>query len=85
MRPICVKEGQSEAALEHAREALEIGRRLAKTSRDRYEPDYAMSLNNHANCLGDMGQSEAALEDTRQALEIHRRLARRAPTVTSPN
>ena len=65
--------------------SLEIYRRLAQTRPDRYEPDYAMSLNNYANRLSEVGQSEAALEHARQALEIYRRLAQTRPDRYEPD
>ena len=71
--------GQSEAALDQARQALEIHRRLAQTRPDRYEPDYAASLNTYANRLSEVGQSEAALEQAHQSWAIYRLLAAKRP------
>jgi len=71
--------GQSEAALEHDRQALEIRRRLAQTRPDRYKPDYASSLNNYAIRLSEVGQSEAALEQAQQSWAIYRLLAAKRP------
>ncbi|MCI5126708.1 MAG: tetratricopeptide repeat protein, partial [Candidatus Electrothrix sp. AR5] len=58
-------------------QALEINQRLAQKNPDRYEPDYAMSLNNIASYLSDAGLYEEALTRAGQALEINQRLARK--------
>jgi hypothetical protein len=59
--------GYCDPALEHARQALEILRRLAQTRPDRYEPDYAGSLGNYAAHLREVGQGELGLEHARES------------------
>ncbi|MEQ1837437.1 MAG: tetratricopeptide repeat protein [Candidatus Nitrotoga sp.] len=71
--------GRDDAALAHARQALEIRERLAKKNPDRFDPDYSASLSNYANRLGDAGRDDAALAHARQALEIRERLAKKNP------
>ncbi|MDG5976555.1 hypothetical protein H010_14906, partial [Hydrogenophaga taeniospiralis CCUG 15921] len=66
-------------ALKHAKQALDILERLAQAKPERFEPDWAMSLNNYANRLVDDGQLTEALKHAKQALDIHERLALKRP------
>ncbi|MBL8291463.1 MAG: tetratricopeptide repeat protein [Bryobacterales bacterium] len=77
--------GQREAALEAAREALEIYRQLAAARPDAFLPDLARSLSNYGNCLSDTGQREAALKAAREALQIYRQLAAARPDAFLPD
>jgi tetratricopeptide (TPR) repeat protein len=77
--------GQREAAVEAAREAVEIYRQLAAARPDAFLPDLAMSLHNYGNSLSDVGQREAALEAAREAVEIYRQLAAARPDAFLPN
>jgi tetratricopeptide (TPR) repeat protein len=73
--------GQEEEALACSREALEIRRRLAAARPDRFEPDYAGSLNNLGNRLANLGQIEEGRAAMDQALIIMERLASKRPRV----
>ena len=63
---------------------LELYRHLTVKDPKRFEPNYAMSLNNYAKHLGDAGQYEEALNHDRAALEIRKRLAQKHPDRFEP-
>jgi Tetratricopeptide repeat len=63
----------------HAKQALEIDARLARVKPERFEPDWAMSLNNYASLLSDLGRSDEAEVQARQALSIYEKLAYAQP------
>ena len=52
---------------------------------ERYEPDYATSLSNHANYLTDAGQNDEALKLSQQALEMREQLAKMNPDRHEPD
>jgi tetratricopeptide (TPR) repeat protein len=63
---LAITAGDSEAALEHARDAIELAR---KTSRHKYE---ALALQAHAAALQRLGRTREAIADLEQALAIAR-------------
>jgi hypothetical protein len=67
--------GQREAAVEAAREAVEIRRALAKSRPDALLPALAGSLNNLGDRLSEVGSCEKAGEAWREAQEISERLS----------
>jgi hypothetical protein len=67
--------GDNRAALDPAREAVDIRRRLADAEPAAYLPDLAFSLNNLGVSLGEVGDKRAALDPAREAVDIRRRLA----------
>ncbi len=77
--------GRRKEALEVAREAMEIRRRLASENPQAFEPDLAMSLNNLATSLSYTGRREEALKIAREAVKISRRLARKNPQAFEPD
>ena len=76
--------GERAAALESAREAVELYRGLAAASPAVYAPDLAMSLNNLANRLSAVGERNEALESAREAVELYRGLAEGSPQAYTP-
>jgi len=58
---------------------LDIYDRLTQKNPGRYEPDYAMVLNNYAVHLSNAGQYEEAMKHTQQAIDIRRRLGQKNP------
>jgi tetratricopeptide (TPR) repeat protein len=77
--------GDREAALNAAREAVDLYRALAAQRPDAFRPDLAMSLNNLANHLGELGDREAALTAAREAVDIRRALAAQRPDAFRPD
>ena len=77
--------GERKAALEAAREAVELYRGLAEASPAAYAPDLAGSLNNLANCLSAVGERNEALEAAREAVRLRRALAEASPQAYTPN
>ena len=81
--------GLRRGALEPAREAAEIYRRLARAEPEAepgaYLPDLAMSLNNLGALLSEVGDRQAALGPAREAAEIYRRLAEAEPGAYLPD
>ncbi|WMS27303.1 tetratricopeptide repeat protein [Schaalia odontolytica] len=77
--------GERKAALEAAREAVELYRGLAEASPAAYAPDLAGSLNNLANCLSAVGERNEALEAAREAVELYRGLAEASPAAYAPD
>ncbi|MDZ4287824.1 MAG: tetratricopeptide repeat protein, partial [Prosthecobacter sp.] len=71
--------GRSEEALGSAKQALDIREHLAKAKPERFEPDWATSLNNYANRLSENGRSEEALTALSSASQIYGRWAERLP------
>ncbi len=71
--------GRDEQALDFAREAYNLFKKLHPLNPECFSLDYAKSINNYANRLDDAGQDEVALDHTRQALEINKRLAQKYP------
>ena len=76
--------GERKAALEAAREAVELYRGLAEASPAAYAPDLAGSLNNLANCLSAVGERNEALEAAREAVRLRRALAEASPAAYAP-
>ena len=82
--------GQSEAALEVTREAVDIRRTALEAAReavntyrtltkgrpDAFLPDLAASLQNLGMHLSDAGDYEASLEATREAVDTYRALTK---------
>jgi tetratricopeptide (TPR) repeat protein len=77
--------GQRKAALDAAKEAVDLRRKLAQARTDAFTPDLAGSLNNLAVRLSDLGQHEAALEAAKEAVDIYRQLAQARPDAFTPN
>ena len=77
--------GERKAALEAAREAVELCRGLAEASPQAYTPDLAASLNNLANILSGVGERNEALEVAREAVELYRGLAEASPQAYTPD
>ena len=77
--------GRPEAALEAAREAVAIRRRLAADRPDAFLPDLATSLSNLGNCLSELGRREEALAAAREGTDIYRRLATGRPDAFLPD
>ncbi len=77
--------GRREEALEPAREAVDIYRRLAQDNPRAFMPDLAMSLNNLANILSELGRREEALEPAQEAADIYRQLAEDNPQAFMPD
>ena len=77
--------GERKAALEAAREAVELYRGLAEASPAAYAPDLAGSLNNLANCLSAVGERNEALEAAREAVRLRRALAEASPQAYAPD
>jgi hypothetical protein len=77
--------GDRSAALEAAKEAVAIRRRLAKTNPAAYEPVLAGSINNLANFLSETGDRPAALEAAKEAVAMCRRLAKTNPAAYEPD
>ncbi|QOX78101.1 tetratricopeptide repeat protein [Trichlorobacter lovleyi] len=75
--------GKYEAALEPARQALEIRKRLTQKNPD--ESGYAISLNNYAILLSEIGQNTEAIEYARHAMEIRQRQAQKKPAIFDPD
>ena len=76
--------GERKAALEAAREAVELYRGLAEATPAAYTPNLAVSLNNLANRFSEMGERNDALEAAREAVELYRGLAEAAPQAYTP-
>ena len=64
---------------------MEVYRKLAQKSPDRYLPDLAMSLNNLGNCYSEQGDHDAALRVTEEAVQIRRMLAQKTPDRYEPD
>ena len=77
--------GERKAALEAAREAVELYRGLAEAAPQAYTPKLAASLNNLANCLSEVGERNEALVAAREAVELYRGLAEATPAAYTPN
>ena len=77
--------GERNAALEAAREAVELYRGLAEASPQAYMPDLAMSLNNLANRLSEVGERGEALVAAREAVRLRRVLAEASPQAYTPD
>ena len=77
--------GERNAALEAAREAVELYRGLAEASPQAYMPDLAMSLNNLANRLSAVGERGDALVVAREAVRLRRVLAEASPQAYTPD
>ena len=77
--------GERKAALEAAREAVELYRGLAEATPAAYTPNLAMSLSNLANRLSAVGERNEALEAAREAVELYRVLADDSPAAYNPN
>jgi tetratricopeptide (TPR) repeat protein len=58
---------------------MDIYERLAEGKPERFEYDWAMSLNNYAAFLSENGRSEDALAVSKQAMDIYERLAKGKP------
>ena len=77
--------GERKAALEAAREAVELYRGLAEAAPQAYTPKLAASLNNLANCLSEVGERNEALVAAREAVELYRGLAEATPAAYTLN
>ena len=77
--------GERAAALESAREAVELYRGLAEVSPAAYAPDLAMSLNTLAIRLSDVGERDEAVGVAREAVGLYRGLAQASPQVFTPD
>jgi Glycosyl transferases group 1/Tetratricopeptide repeat len=77
--------GRTQDALAYSKQALDIYERLVKDKPERFEPDWATSLNNYANRLADLGYDKQALECAKQALDIYERLAKDKPERFEPD
>ena len=77
--------GDRAAALEAAREAVELYRGLAEASPAAYTPDLAASLNNLASFLSEVGERNEALVAAREAVELYRGLAEASPAAYTPD
>ena len=71
--------GDAEAALGYTQEAVSTYQELAKTNPDRFEPDWAWSLNTYAAYLADLGQYAEALAAAQQAFDVYQRLDQAQP------
>jgi len=69
----------TEAAVTHCAQALEITKGLAEKNPERFEPDYATSLSNYSSSLSKLGQDDEALQHAKLALDIRQRLAKKNP------
>ena len=76
--------GNDNGALQAARAAVDQARMLTHTNPAAFEFDFAISLNNLANRLGESGDYPGALAVAREALEIRRRLAKANPKAFEP-
>ena len=76
--------GARAAALESAREAVELYRGLVEASPEVYIPDLALSLNTLANRLSAVGDRDGALVAAREAVELYRGLAAASPAAFTP-
>ena len=77
--------GERKAALEAAREAVELCRGLAEASPQAYTPDLATSLTNLAAFLSGVGERNEALVAAREAVELYRGLAEVSPQAYTPD
>ena len=77
--------GDRAAALEAAREAVELYRGLAEASPAAYTPRLAASLNNLASFLSEVGERNEALVAAREAVELYRGLAEASPAAYTPD
>ena len=77
--------GQWEEALETAKEAADICRKLAENNPQAFLPDLASSLNNLGNMLSNLGRREEALEAAKEAADSYRKLAEKNPQAFLPN
>ena len=77
--------GERKAALEAAREAVELYRGLAEATPAAYTLNLAGSLNNLAAFLSEVGERTEALEAAREAVELYRGLAEASPQAYTPN
>ena len=50
---------------------------------DDFNPDLAVSLNNHSNCLSDLGHRECALEMIQDVVDPRRQLATDRPSAVT--
>jgi len=78
-------QGLINEAEKNAFQSLEIMGELARARPERFEPDWATSLNNYSNRLRDLGRNEEAVEKAFQALEIWEKLARAKPERFEPD
>ncbi len=77
--------GDPQAALATAQEAVILYRGLVQSNRDAVLPDLAMSLNNLANAQSEVGEREAALGTAQEAVALYRELVRRNRDAFLPN
>ena len=77
--------GETDAALDAIRRAVETYERLATDQPARFEPDLAMSLHNLSNSLDAVGETDAALDAIRRAVETFERLATDQPARFEPD
>lgn len=77
--------GRIDEALDAAREASELSRRLAAAQPDRFRPNLAHTLDDLGGYLGAIGDRESALEATREATGIYRVLAAEQPDDFRPD
>jgi tetratricopeptide (TPR) repeat protein len=77
--------GDNTQALDYAKQALDIYVRLAQGKPERFEPDWAISINDYANLLSDKGDNTLALVYAKQALDIRARLAKDKPERFEPD
>lgn len=73
------EQGDRNASLASAHEAVQIARRLAETNAAVFEPPLAARLNNLAVVLSSVGEQDEALAAAREAVNIRRRLTLAAP------
>ncbi len=71
---VLAEQGQGEASLAAAREAVDLYRALARREPDRFRADLAMGLNNLANRLAALGRRDAAMDHAREAVARYREL-----------
>lgn len=69
------QQGRYAEALEANTECAEIYRRLAKTERDTYLPNFVLAMQMRSVCLNDVGQYQEALEAAEVAVAGFRELA----------
>jgi tetratricopeptide (TPR) repeat protein len=68
-------------ALAIFRQSVNILEGLATKNADRFEPDWARSLNNYANCLSENGRYIEALACAQRALDLTQRLVSGRPLI----
>jgi len=77
--------GRRQEALDAAKRALDIRKRLVQRNPDAFEPDLAGSLNTLGNCYSGLGRRQEALDATKRAGDIYERLAQRNPDGFEPD